>query len=307
MTAATERRVSVLLPVHNGGLSIRYAIDAILAQTYKEYRLFVSDNASTDDTAEIVAEYTARDSRIEYSRLDSMISALDNWRRCYEHADTPYFMWAADDDLRSENYLEVLVDALEKDQSASLAFSDYSRFTRYDLSDAVEQAFGFPGTRGVSFAERVYASWRLAHQVYGLFRTAALRDYEWVYLGGYSEQPLLAYVATRGEIIRPVGARFFYHAGEAVKEKFESKVERRRYLSGLRDPLGVFPDVRAHWCCAEVAATAPRATGWTRHRIPIFLSSYLTWKKDGLKNRVYRRSPALLKRVWRSLRGQVAT
>lgn len=60
--------VSIGMPVYNGEKFIREALDSLLAQTYTDFELIISDNASTDDTEAICQEYTAKDTRVRYVR-----------------------------------------------------------------------------------------------------------------------------------------------------------------------------------------------------------------------------------------------
>jgi glycosyltransferase involved in cell wall biosynthesis len=59
--------VSVCVPVYNGELFLRETLDSILVQTFQDYEIVVSDNASTDLPPEICNQYVARDPRIQYS------------------------------------------------------------------------------------------------------------------------------------------------------------------------------------------------------------------------------------------------
>lgn len=61
-------RVSIGMPVFNAEKYIIAAIDSILAQTFSDFELIISDNASTDRTHEICKEYSAKDQRIHYYR-----------------------------------------------------------------------------------------------------------------------------------------------------------------------------------------------------------------------------------------------
>ena len=64
----TDARVAIGMPVLNGANFIRPALDSLLAQTYQDFTILVSDNASTDETVAIVEEYMRRDPRISLQR-----------------------------------------------------------------------------------------------------------------------------------------------------------------------------------------------------------------------------------------------
>jgi glycosyltransferase involved in cell wall biosynthesis len=73
MTA--QPRLSIGLPVYNGEEYLAESLDALLGQTYEDFELVISDNASTDGTQELCRKYAARDSRIRYLRLPRNIGA----------------------------------------------------------------------------------------------------------------------------------------------------------------------------------------------------------------------------------------
>ena len=61
-------RVSIGLPVYNGEAFLTESIESLLAQTFDDFELIISDNASTDGTEEICRSFAAADARIQYHR-----------------------------------------------------------------------------------------------------------------------------------------------------------------------------------------------------------------------------------------------
>ncbi len=98
--------VSIGVPVYNGEATIRSSLDALLAQSFADFEIVISDNASTDATASICAEYAGRDERIRYIRQQENIGAVSNFKFVFDQAQAPYFMWSAVDDRRSPDFLE---------------------------------------------------------------------------------------------------------------------------------------------------------------------------------------------------------
>ena len=74
-----EPEISVGMPVYNGEKYLSQAIESILAQSFTEFELIISDNASTDRTMEICRDYTSKDSRIQYVRHDVNMGGPKNW------------------------------------------------------------------------------------------------------------------------------------------------------------------------------------------------------------------------------------
>lgn len=130
--------VSIGIPVYNGAKYIAETLDSILAQTLTDFEVIVSDNASTDNTREIVEAYIAKDSRIRYYRNESNIGAAPNYNRTFELSRGKYFHWNAHDDLIAPTYLEKCVAILEADPGIVLAH------TRTEVIGPEGQVFEFP-------------------------------------------------------------------------------------------------------------------------------------------------------------------
>jgi glycosyltransferase involved in cell wall biosynthesis len=105
--------VTIGMPVFNGAMYLRDALNSILAQTYPNFELVISDNCSTDGTAEICKEYVQKDTRIRYVRQHSNIGPSLNFKFVLNQARGSYFTWAAADDVRSPDFLESNVRFLQ--------------------------------------------------------------------------------------------------------------------------------------------------------------------------------------------------
>ena len=101
--------VSIGLPVFNGAGRIAVTIEGLLAQTHQNFELIISDNCSTDETEKICRNYAAQDRRIKYFRQAQNIGATLNFKFVLEQAKGKYFFWAACDDTRSSDFVEVNV------------------------------------------------------------------------------------------------------------------------------------------------------------------------------------------------------
>jgi glycosyltransferase involved in cell wall biosynthesis len=106
------RPVTIGLPVYNAERYLSEAIDSILSQTYRDFTLLVADNASTDRTLEIVESYAARDDRIVVLHSETNRGAAWNFNRAFEESRSPFFKWAAADDMLAPTCVERCLDAL---------------------------------------------------------------------------------------------------------------------------------------------------------------------------------------------------
>jgi glycosyltransferase involved in cell wall biosynthesis len=114
-------RLSVGLPVYNGEAYLAESLDALLGQTYRDFELIISDNASTDGTPDICRAYQKKDSRVRYFRQSWNIGAVPNHYFLVKQARGEFFKWAAADDLYARDLLERCVKALDTNPSVILA------------------------------------------------------------------------------------------------------------------------------------------------------------------------------------------
>jgi glycosyltransferase involved in cell wall biosynthesis len=120
-------RVTVGIPTYNRSELLRGAIESVLGQTFTSFRLLVSDNASEDDTPEVVRSFG--DERIEYVRTNHNIGPTGNFRRVIALAETEFLLILPDDDVLYPDHLHVTVDVLDRVASAGLVH------TAFDLLD----------------------------------------------------------------------------------------------------------------------------------------------------------------------------
>jgi glycosyltransferase involved in cell wall biosynthesis len=113
--------VSIGMPVFNGFPFLPQALESLLAQDYPNFELVISDNGSADQTGAYCQDLARRDPRIRYVRNDTNIGPMANFRQAVNLAKGEFFMWGADDDLWSKQYVSTLVKRLEEHPEAVLA------------------------------------------------------------------------------------------------------------------------------------------------------------------------------------------
>jgi glycosyltransferase involved in cell wall biosynthesis len=111
-----QPKVSIGMPVYNGEKFIRSALDSLLAQTFTDFELIISDNASTDLTESICREYANKDRRIQYIRQAMNIGPVANFQFVLDAAVGDYFMWAAADDQWDLLWIERLLPIAAENQ-----------------------------------------------------------------------------------------------------------------------------------------------------------------------------------------------
>src|SRR5690348_9253149 len=105
--------LTVGLPVYNGARYLPSALEALVAQTYTDLDIVISDNCSTDETEEICRAFAAGDERIRYIRRAENRGAAWNFNSVATEGDSPYFKWAAADDVLAPTCVERCLEVLE--------------------------------------------------------------------------------------------------------------------------------------------------------------------------------------------------
>lgn len=122
-TNSTNPLVSICIPVYNGEKMIHRALEGCLNQTYRNLEIIVVDNASTDNTKEIVSRYLPRDKRIKYFRNDTNIGLIKNYLRSFELAQGEFFQLLPCDDWLSKNYIEEGIKGFSLNNNIGAVFS----------------------------------------------------------------------------------------------------------------------------------------------------------------------------------------
>ncbi len=115
------RKVAIGIPVYNGSNFVGAAVESILGQTYGDFDLFISDNASTDATEDICRGYARDDARVHYVRQPRNLGAAGNHNALLGMNDSAYFKWASHDDILAPGFLAACVAALDGDPAIVLA------------------------------------------------------------------------------------------------------------------------------------------------------------------------------------------
>lgn len=167
--------ISTGMFVYNGESCIREAINSILNQSFREFELIISDNASNDKTEEICREYANKDHRIRYIRQPRNLGAAANSLFVLDQARGEYYMWAAHDDVRSPDFLECNLKFLQENPDF-VASTSPVRF-KDGLPDPA--MMGDKSLNQITAEERFLAcldTWRGCGRFYSLMRRSAIVD-----------------------------------------------------------------------------------------------------------------------------------
>jgi glycosyltransferase involved in cell wall biosynthesis len=226
-------RVSVGLIVYNGERYLESSIASLLAQTYRDFELIISDNGSTDDTERIARAAAAGDSRVRYARSETNKGVAWNLNNAARLARGDYFVWASHDDLHSRDFLERCVGLLDADPGVVYVYA-----TTY-LMDGDGHVFGREANRftlGARAPDRRF--WeqlvvRGGQNFYGMIRGSTLRSIGAHGRTPWAERVMFGELSLNGRFAIVPGARFYWrrHSGQ-LTEVWDS---RRQFALAL-DP-----------------------------------------------------------------------
>lgn len=186
-------KLSVGMPIYNAESFLRKRLDSLLVQTFTDFELIISDNASTDTTPKICEEYLRKDKRIRYFRQEKNMGVAWNFNFVLQQSKSEYFSWAAADDIILPDFLEKNVNILE---SKNNVVASISKIQPYELKsdnvhvDTIDSKFrnlirklrkslktmGVYSIQG-SYEDKVgiYLRKSTCEIIYGVFRTEKLQ------------------------------------------------------------------------------------------------------------------------------------
>lgn len=239
-------RVTIGLPVYNGDAFLANAIDSLLAQTYRDFELIISDNASTDGTETICRDRAARDARVRYVRHEVNHGAMRNFNCVVEMARGEYFKWAAHDDMHEPQFVERCVEALDRHPDVVLATTQLIDIDEHGAHKAVrvpKLSWNSPRPN-VRFRALANPHHR-CESVFGVIRTDVLR--KTILIGDYAgcDRVLLAQLALAGKFYEVKEILFLHreHKKRSTKE-FKNEQTRTVWFNPARAGRPVYPHMK---------------------------------------------------------------
>ncbi len=256
--------ISIGMPVLNGEAYIVDAINSLIAQTFDDFELLISDNASTDATEEICRQFAQVDERVKYHRNAETVGAAKNFNDVFHRATGKYFKWAAHDDVCAPTHLQECVACLDSCENAVLVYplatvidekgepiENYEKRLPTDSDDPIERFYAFiPGH------SRCY-------EVFGLIRRATLAQTRLIGNYAHGDTVLLLELALRGQFVEVPRYLFFprRHSRQSISmiEDFEAYTD---WFNHTKIGKRVFPHWKIYLEMIRTIHTAPL----TRHQ-----------------------------------------
>ena len=228
-----DPKVTIGIPAYNGAKTIEKAINSILAQTFKDFELIISDDASDDETGSICQRYALKDSRIFYVRQVQNIGEYSNSKFLLSKAKGKYFMWLANDDWLSPEFVEVNVSALERNIKF-VASTSPNCFEGEENNPKKHINFNIEGTLKERFVKFLQNAWYSHAIYYSLKRTKVLKSYKNLnssYIA--ADWSLNLFLLSKGEINRT-------KEGLIVFGKFGISMSKNPWKDGRRKKIEFF-------------------------------------------------------------------
>lgn len=168
-----EPKVGVAVPTRNRAFLLRETLVCLRDQKEANFRVLVLDNASTDETPKVFTDTVGNDQRFSFLRHDSMLPVLDNFYAGLDQLKTEYFMWRADDDLSTPDFIARTSAALDDDPWADLAITSLERWHTTSGRRELRPLAAYPkpdrSDRTIHLLRSKHPTW-----IYGLWRRSAL-------------------------------------------------------------------------------------------------------------------------------------
>ena len=272
--------VSIGLPVYNGENYLKQAIDSILCQTFTNFELIISDNASTDRTESICRAYAASDNRIHYVRNIENKGATWNFNRVFELSSGKYFKWISHDDVYKPEFIEKCLSFLELDSNIILCST---RAVDIDESGEVRKKNNFPiDTQSYRAYIRFYDLICKNHpclSIFGLIKAKVLKDTSLIgnYVG--SDRVLLAELGIRGRFYEYPEALFLHREHSMRSTRLYQTLQSRIiWFDPKKKTQFVFPNWRLFF---EYFLLIKRSSSTRRQKL-VFYFLMPIWLKQNL-------------------------
>lgn len=120
-----EPKISIIIPTYNRAGLLIQAVESALDQDYEHLEVIVSDNASTDDTSEVIKRYEG-DARFRYCRNLENIGMVGNWRKAlFDYATGDWFVILSDDDyLTDRSYFSKAADLIRSNLDIVIVYAN---------------------------------------------------------------------------------------------------------------------------------------------------------------------------------------
>jgi len=271
-------KVSIAVPAYNCEKYISQSLDSLLGQTYGDFELVISDNASSDGTQEICRRYVAMDKRVRYIRRTENIGGPGNFRYVFAQCSGQYHKWSTADDFWHPQFLEEAVAVLDGRPDVVLCYPktrliDASGAPLSDYEDRLDLADDSPRARFRALYELI----GLCNAHLGLIRREAMLQTRLIAAHKASDVDFLGELALLGKFKLLPAVRFYrrFHQDSSSWARDDKEHQQLYYDPGHRsEGSDTWRRLRFQWAMlwrssiglADKLALSKDLARWTRYQ-----------------------------------------
>jgi glycosyltransferase involved in cell wall biosynthesis len=183
-------QVTILMPNYNYGCFLRQAIESVLSQSFPDFEFLIIDDASSDNSPEIIREYMDQDRRIKGIFHKENVGVIASYNEGTALAQGKYIHFMAADDYRYPGFLQKCMDTLLERPELGMCFS------QYDLGDGEKRQLekcGYESDGSTLFFSPVDMADAFLNHNLKIFAVAAIMKTSLVAQHGYFDPKLYYY------------------------------------------------------------------------------------------------------------------
>lgn len=241
-------KVTIGIPVYNEEKYIAETLLSAVNQSYKDIKIVVSDNASTDNTLTIVKELAVLHPNVEIVAQSTNIGAMKNFVYVMENAETEFFCWLGGHDIMHIDYIQKAIEAYQNHADISLAYPESQVIDEKGNLQAIfpNSSIDTSSLTLTSGALKVLKNLGACTAIHGLFRTKELQKYEIKEIVG-ADSMILYHAAIQGKLISLKEKLYFRRE---VRKENATQILQRYNQYGLKNKSRSNPYkemIREHW------------------------------------------------------------
>ena len=220
--------ICVGVSTYNGEKTLERTLKCLEEQTFKNFSVFISDDNSTDNTADIIKIYSKKNSNFYYQINKTNLGMISNNNQVFNGSNSKYFTWLDQDDYREKNFLKECYDALEKNPGAALAFAQTGvRNKNDDMLMHINTIRSIKNENDISLRYKYLLENFHDTIIYSLIRTDSLKKtLLWTNING-SANRLIFQLALEGKFIQ-VNKVLSFYCGRGLKNRYNADIEFKR-------------------------------------------------------------------------------
>lgn len=218
------------VPAYNEEKFLPQTLDSLLQQSYKNFKVLICDDCSTDNTLSIARKYALMDNRIEVLSSERKLSFVENWNRSLSACNSPYFAWIGAHDVLHSDYFKEALDVFNVNPEVVLV---YPQAVLIDIENirgqSADSDFETIGLNKRDALIKVAKNLHFCTAIHGVFKTEVLKKLPILHIQAF-DALILFLVSIYGEIGKTKNVTFFRRQ---VRVENAKQTEKRWEEAGM--------------------------------------------------------------------------